>query len=245
MTACSCCTRASSIRSIPTIRDALRDGITLTFDLDTRIERERRFWFDAEVVDADAAPRAVLSRGHRSLPRSRCAQRRAGQLRHHSRRRSSTSARVDALADTGRAATRRRQLPGQRARRRAPRAACPRRCARSCSGPTTGTVRASGTHGRCRYERWRALIGLVLVCCGEPSASARCCCSPRAPRTRASSAGCSCGSCCSISSASSRSPRCSRASSGSWCATIAITCRARASRRAPSRSSARWSSRRC
>ena len=35
----------------PTIRTALRDGITLTFDLDTRIERERRFWFDANVVE--------------------------------------------------------------------------------------------------------------------------------------------------------------------------------------------------
>jgi hypothetical protein len=34
----------------PAIRDALRDGITLTFDLDTRVERERRFWFDADVV---------------------------------------------------------------------------------------------------------------------------------------------------------------------------------------------------
>jgi hypothetical protein len=34
----------------PAIRDALRDGITLSFDLDTRVERERRFWFDAEVV---------------------------------------------------------------------------------------------------------------------------------------------------------------------------------------------------
>lgn len=35
----------------PAIRDALRDGVTLTFDLDTRIERERRFWFDANIVD--------------------------------------------------------------------------------------------------------------------------------------------------------------------------------------------------
>jgi hypothetical protein len=35
----------------PAIRDALRDGVTLTFDLDTRIERSRRFWFDADVVD--------------------------------------------------------------------------------------------------------------------------------------------------------------------------------------------------
>ena len=35
----------------PAIRDALRDGITLSFDLDTRIERARRFWFNATVVD--------------------------------------------------------------------------------------------------------------------------------------------------------------------------------------------------
>jgi hypothetical protein len=34
----------------PDIRDALRDGITLTFELDTRVERARRLWFDAEVV---------------------------------------------------------------------------------------------------------------------------------------------------------------------------------------------------
>jgi len=34
----------------PEIRDALRDGITLSFDLDTRVERARRIWFDAEVV---------------------------------------------------------------------------------------------------------------------------------------------------------------------------------------------------
>jgi hypothetical protein len=34
----------------PEIRDALRDGITLSFELDTRVERHRRFWFDAEVV---------------------------------------------------------------------------------------------------------------------------------------------------------------------------------------------------
>lgn len=34
----------------PVIRDALHDGVTLTVDLDTRIERERRFWFDADVV---------------------------------------------------------------------------------------------------------------------------------------------------------------------------------------------------
>ena len=35
----------------PAIRDALHDGVTLTVDLDTRIERERRFWFNADIVD--------------------------------------------------------------------------------------------------------------------------------------------------------------------------------------------------
>ncbi len=35
----------------PGIRDALRDGVTLTFDLDTRVERERKFWFNAAIVD--------------------------------------------------------------------------------------------------------------------------------------------------------------------------------------------------
>lgn len=34
----------------PEIQNALRDGITLSFDLDTRVERARRLWFDAEVV---------------------------------------------------------------------------------------------------------------------------------------------------------------------------------------------------
>jgi hypothetical protein len=33
------------------MRDALRDGITLTFDLDARVERDRRLWFNAGVVD--------------------------------------------------------------------------------------------------------------------------------------------------------------------------------------------------
>jgi hypothetical protein len=35
----------------PEIRDALRDGVTLTFDLDTRVDRERRFWFNANIVE--------------------------------------------------------------------------------------------------------------------------------------------------------------------------------------------------
>jgi hypothetical protein len=35
----------------PAIRDALKDGVTLTFDLEVRIERDRRLWFDASIVD--------------------------------------------------------------------------------------------------------------------------------------------------------------------------------------------------
>lgn len=35
----------------PMIRDALKDGVTLTFDLDARVDRPRRFWFDATIVD--------------------------------------------------------------------------------------------------------------------------------------------------------------------------------------------------
>jgi hypothetical protein len=35
----------------PDMRDALRNGVTLTFDLDTRIERERHLWFNANIVE--------------------------------------------------------------------------------------------------------------------------------------------------------------------------------------------------
>jgi len=35
----------------PDIRTALKDGVTLTFDLDARVDRERRFWFNANIVD--------------------------------------------------------------------------------------------------------------------------------------------------------------------------------------------------
>jgi hypothetical protein len=34
-----------------TIRTALKDGVTLTFDLDARVDRERHFWFDSNIVD--------------------------------------------------------------------------------------------------------------------------------------------------------------------------------------------------
>jgi hypothetical protein len=33
------------------IRGALKDGVSLTFDLDARVDRERRFWFNANIVD--------------------------------------------------------------------------------------------------------------------------------------------------------------------------------------------------
>lgn len=35
----------------PAIRSALRDGLTLTFEVDARVDRERRFWFNANIVD--------------------------------------------------------------------------------------------------------------------------------------------------------------------------------------------------
>jgi len=35
----------------PSIATALRDGITLTFDLDARVDRDRRLWFNANIVD--------------------------------------------------------------------------------------------------------------------------------------------------------------------------------------------------
>jgi len=34
----------------PIIQGALRDGVTLTFDLDIRVDRERRLWFNANVM---------------------------------------------------------------------------------------------------------------------------------------------------------------------------------------------------
>ena len=35
----------------PSIASALKDGVTLTFDLDVRVDRDRRFWFNANIVD--------------------------------------------------------------------------------------------------------------------------------------------------------------------------------------------------
>jgi uncharacterized protein DUF4390 len=33
------------------LRSALKDGVTLTFDLEARVDRERHLWFDANIVD--------------------------------------------------------------------------------------------------------------------------------------------------------------------------------------------------
>ncbi len=35
----------------PAIRDALREGVTLSFDLNARVDRERRLWFNSNIVD--------------------------------------------------------------------------------------------------------------------------------------------------------------------------------------------------
>jgi hypothetical protein len=35
----------------PAISTALHDGITLAFDLEARVERDRHFWFNANIVD--------------------------------------------------------------------------------------------------------------------------------------------------------------------------------------------------
>jgi hypothetical protein len=35
----------------PAIRSALRDGVTLTFDLEARVDRDRHFWVNSNIVD--------------------------------------------------------------------------------------------------------------------------------------------------------------------------------------------------
>lgn len=35
----------------PVIRSALRDGVTLTFDLEARVDRDRRYWRNSNIVD--------------------------------------------------------------------------------------------------------------------------------------------------------------------------------------------------
>ena len=140
-------------------------------------------------------------------------------------------------------------VPGQRARRRAPREvaifAARAHVLDGRLAPHERVVLMVAPGVNCAgnwWKRWSGVASSLLwgaIGVGRAAAAGE----ERAELGRVRPR-CSRGSCCSISSASSRSPRCSRASCSSSCGTIAITCRARASRRARSRSSARWSSRR-
>jgi len=51
----------------PAIRNALREGITLDFDLEVRIERERHLWFNANIVELTLPDGAVVEYGPHSL----------------------------------------------------------------------------------------------------------------------------------------------------------------------------------
>lgn len=37
----------------PAIREALQDGVTLTFEVEARVDRVRHFWFNADIVDVE------------------------------------------------------------------------------------------------------------------------------------------------------------------------------------------------
>src|SRR5256886_16010431 len=56
----------------PAIRRALRDGLTLTFELEARVDRERRFWFNLNVVELTL--RRELSY-HAEIGRASCRER--------------------------------------------------------------------------------------------------------------------------------------------------------------------------
>ena len=104
----------------PAIREALQDGVTLTFDLEARVERERRFWFNANVVDLTL--RRELSY-HAVTDRYVVRDVRSGDQNSFATLEEALDLprQGGRLADPGRAAARRRQLHHQRARRRAPR----------------------------------------------------------------------------------------------------------------------------
>ena len=120
----------------PAIRDALRDGVTLIFDLDARVERDRRFWFNATIVDLtlrrELAYHAVSDRYV-----VRDAKRRSADLR-HPRRRARLPWQGGCLAHSRRAAARRRPLHRSAFAPASVAATCPRPCAPCCSGRTTG-----------------------------------------------------------------------------------------------------------
>ncbi len=106
----------------PAISEALRDGVDLLFEVDARVERARRFWFDSTVVDVtlrrELAYHTVADRYVVRDPDDR----RSADLR-HARRRAAVSGHRGWLADTGRAtAGDRRAVRDQRARRHSSRA---------------------------------------------------------------------------------------------------------------------------
>ena len=185
----------------PAIRNALRDGTTLAFDLEVRIERERRLWFNANIVEVTL---------HRELSYHAVSDRyvvrdvRSGDQ--------DTFATLDeALGSSarwtaGRSSWSRSSTVATTRSACAPACAagsCRHRCGRSCSGPTTGRARASGTHGRCRYNAaprsaarrstpWRSRSsGGVIAHRRLPAAR------QERAELRASSHGCSAGSCSS------------------------------------------------
>ena len=136
------------------IRAALKDGLTLTFDLDVGVARERRFWFDADVVEytlrRELAYHAVSDRYV-----TRDVDPRNGEQHSYATLEEALEAlgTVDAWPILRRAAARRRTASIASACAPAcAAAACPTRCACCCSGPTTGIARASGSHGPCRAE---------------------------------------------------------------------------------------------
>ena len=148
------------------IRAALKDGLTLTFDLDVVVSRERRFWMDETVASYTLQARAHLSRGQRPL--------------RHARRRShvnsseqhSYATLEEALEALGTVDAWPFLLSPQLSASRQYRVsacapacaagACPTPCACCCSGPTTGTARASGSHGPCSAETLGTL-GLIAL----------------------------------------------------------------------------------
>ena len=121
----------------PAIRDALRDGITVTFDLDARVERDRHFWFNAGVIDLTLRRELTY---HAVSDRYVVRDIKSGDQ-------SSFATLDDALDFLGKVDAwpiivepqlEQRQLHHQRARRRAPRQLALDHAALSCSGLTTG-----------------------------------------------------------------------------------------------------------
>ena len=233
----------------PAIRDALRDGITLTFELDTRVERERRFWFDAEVVALTLrrelayhavseryVVRDVRSGDQQSYPTLEEALKQLGTV-------DGWPILVEPQLDGGmyqvsvRAGVRRGTVASVAARAHV----LDRRLA-----PHERVVLMVAPGVNCAGIWWKRWSGVALVVLWGAIGVGR---AAAAREERAELGRVRPPAAVDPAAQSHRRDRaqhrCWRASSCSSCATIAITCRARGSRRAPWRSSARWSSRRC